>query len=180
MQLFLTILHLLLALGLIGLILIQHGKGADAGAAFGSGASSTVFGSRGAASFLTRTTAIMATAFFLTSMALAYFAAQVGEPQGLMDDVAPPVLPSDAASSDAAPSEAAPGDAGDLPPEVGTGADGPSVPTGDQPPVLQPGPRAEMGETDLPPVDVPVGPGAVPEDDAADLPPVPMDAPTDD
>jgi preprotein translocase subunit SecG len=90
MQLFLTVLHLMLALGLIGLILIQHGKGADAGAAFGSGASATVFGARGSGSFLTRITAIMATLFFLTSMALAYYASQVGEPAGLMDDVALP------------------------------------------------------------------------------------------
>jgi len=97
MQLTLTVFHLLLAIGLIGLILIQHGKGADAGAAFGSGASSTVFGARGSGSFLTRLTAILATLFFLTSMALAYFAAQVDEPKGLMEGVevpaAQPVLP---------------------------------------------------------------------------------------
>jgi preprotein translocase subunit SecG len=90
MQLILTVLHLALAIGLVGLILIQHGRGADAGAAFGSGASGTVFGAQGSGSFLTRTTAILATLFFLTSMALAYFAAQVGEPQGLMDGVEPP------------------------------------------------------------------------------------------
>jgi len=90
MQLSLTVFHLLLAIGLIGLILIQHGKGADAGAAFGSGASSTVFGARGSGSFLTRLTAILATLFFLTSMALAYFAAQVDEPKGLMDGVEMP------------------------------------------------------------------------------------------
>jgi preprotein translocase subunit SecG len=62
----------LIALSLIVLILIQHGKGADAGAAFGSGASSTVFGSQGSGSFLTRLTAILATVFFLTSLYLAY------------------------------------------------------------------------------------------------------------
>ncbi len=90
MQLILTVLHLMLAIGLIGLILIQHGRGADAGAAFGSGASSTVFGAQGSGSFLTRSTAIIATLFFLTSMTLAYFAAQVGEPGGLMDDVEVP------------------------------------------------------------------------------------------
>lgn len=90
MQLILTVLHLALAIGLVGLILIQHGRGADAGAAFGSGASGTVFGAQGSGSFLTRSTAVIATLFFLTSMTLAYFAAQVGEPQGLMDDVAPP------------------------------------------------------------------------------------------
>lgn len=92
MQTILTVLHLFLALGLIGLVLIQHGKGADMGAAFGSGASSTVFGSRGSGNFLSRATAVMATLFFVTSMALAYFAAQVGEPVGLMDgaDRVPP------------------------------------------------------------------------------------------
>ena len=90
MQLILTVLHLMLAIGLVGLILIQHGKGADAGAAFGSGASATVFGAQGSGSFLTRSTAVIATLFFLTSMALAYFASQVGEPQGLMDDVEVP------------------------------------------------------------------------------------------
>jgi len=87
MQAILTVVHLLLALGLIGLVLLQHGKGADAGAAFGSGASATVFGARGSGSFLTRSTAILATAFFLTSMVLAYFAARVGEPEGLMRDL---------------------------------------------------------------------------------------------
>jgi preprotein translocase subunit SecG len=87
MQTILTVLHLFLALGLIGLVLIQHGKGADMGAAFGSGASSTVFGARGSGNFLSRSTAVLATVFFLTSMALAYFASQVGEPEGLMDAV---------------------------------------------------------------------------------------------
>ena len=70
---FFHVLHVLAALGLIGLVLLQHGKGADAGAAFGSGASSTVFGSRGASSFLSRTTAILAATFFCTSLVLAYF-----------------------------------------------------------------------------------------------------------
>lgn len=88
MQTILTVLQVFLSLGLIGLILIQHGKGADAGAAFGSGASQTVFGSQGSGSFLTRTTAILATLFFLTSMAMAFFAARnAAEPAGLMDDV---------------------------------------------------------------------------------------------
>lgn len=64
--------HVLVSVALIGLILIQHGKGADAGAAFGSGASGTVFGSRGSANFLSRATAWLATAFFLLSLALAY------------------------------------------------------------------------------------------------------------
>jgi preprotein translocase subunit SecG len=89
MQIILTVLQVLLSLALIGLVLIQHGRGADAGAAFGSGASSTVFGARGSGSFLSRATAILAALFFLTSMALAYYAAQVGQPEGLMDRVAP-------------------------------------------------------------------------------------------
>lgn len=89
MQTILTILQVLLSLGLIGLVLIQHGRGADAGAAFGSGASATVFGARGSGSFLSRATAILAALFFLTSMALAYYAAQGGRPEGLMDRVAP-------------------------------------------------------------------------------------------
>jgi len=89
MQILLTVLQVVLSLSLIGLVLIQHGRGADAGAAFGSGASSTVFGARGSGSFLSRATAILAALFFLTSMALAYYAAQVGQPEGLMDRVAP-------------------------------------------------------------------------------------------
>ena len=70
------IVHVLVAIGLIGLVLVQQGKGADAGAAFGSGASATVFGSQGSASFLTRTTGILATIFFITSLSLAYFATE--------------------------------------------------------------------------------------------------------
>jgi len=90
MQTILVATHLLLAVGLIGLVLIQHGKGADAGAAFGSGASSTVFGSQGSGSFLTRATAVLATLFFATSLALAYFAMQGTEQPSLMGaDVVP-------------------------------------------------------------------------------------------
>ncbi len=69
METILTVLHLFLAIGLVGLVLIQHGKGADAGAAFGSGASATVFGSQGSANFLSRATAIFAALFFATSLA---------------------------------------------------------------------------------------------------------------
>ncbi len=87
MQTILIVMQVFLSLGLIGLILIQHGKGADAGAAFGSGASATVFGARGSGSFLTRTTGIMATMFFLTSMALAYYATKGSEPVTIMDRV---------------------------------------------------------------------------------------------
>lgn len=75
MQSLALVIHVLLAIGVIGLVLIQHGKGADAGAAFGSGASATVFGSRGSASFLTRATTVLAGLFFLTSITLFFFAA---------------------------------------------------------------------------------------------------------
>ena len=81
------VVHVMIALALIGLILIQHGKGADAGAAFGSGASGTVFGSQGAASFLTRTTAALATGFFVTSLSLGYIVHQGEAPTSVVDSV---------------------------------------------------------------------------------------------
>lgn len=68
----LTIFHVVVALAIIGLVLLQQGRGADAGAGFGGGASGSLFGARGAASFLSRTTAILATLFFVTSLSLAY------------------------------------------------------------------------------------------------------------
>ena len=77
MDILLHVVHVLTALGLIGLILIQHGKGADAGASFGGGASQSFFGSAGAGNFLTRSTAILATVFMLTSLALAWQARQL-------------------------------------------------------------------------------------------------------
>ncbi|SMF95928.1 preprotein translocase subunit SecG [Methylomagnum ishizawai] len=69
----LTILHVLVAAAVIGLVMLQQGRGADAGVGFGGG-SNTLFGARGAASFLSRTTAILGTIFFLTSLSLAYMA----------------------------------------------------------------------------------------------------------
>ncbi len=67
------IVHVLTAVALVALVLLQHGKGADAGAAFGGGGSQSVFGSSGSGSFLTRLTAALATIFFATSLSLAYF-----------------------------------------------------------------------------------------------------------
>ncbi len=82
-----VVFHLLGAIGVVALVLLQQGKGADAGASFGAGASNTVFGSQGTATFLSRVTAILAAAFFMTSLGLAFFAnqkadalAQVGLP----------------------------------------------------------------------------------------------------
>ncbi|MEX2481423.1 MAG: preprotein translocase subunit SecG, partial [Gammaproteobacteria bacterium] len=82
--------HLVLAIMLIGIILIQQGKGATAGAAFGSGASSTVFGSRGSASFLTRTTAVLAVLFLSNSLFLAYLYGQASDQTSLLDAVEMP------------------------------------------------------------------------------------------
>lgn len=70
------IVHLVAAIALVGLVLIQQGKGAEAGASFGSGASATVFGAQGTGSFFGRITAILATVFFATSLGLAYYAKQ--------------------------------------------------------------------------------------------------------
>ena len=81
----LTVAHVLLTISLIVLVLIQRGKGADIGAAFGSGASNTMFGSQGSASFLTRTTAVIATLFFVTSLALAYMSGQRVERASVID-----------------------------------------------------------------------------------------------
>jgi len=75
-QKFVLITHTVIALSIIALVLLQRGKGADAGAAFGAGASGTVFGSRGASSFFSRATAVLATAFFASSLTLAYLSSQ--------------------------------------------------------------------------------------------------------
>ena len=86
-----TTFHILAALAIIALVLLQQGKGADAGAAFGAGGSGTVFGARGAASFLTRTTAALAVVFFLTSLGLAWFASQQVERRSVVERTeAPP------------------------------------------------------------------------------------------
>jgi len=79
------VVHVLVAAGVIGLVLIQQGKGADAGAAFGGGASSTVFGSQGSSSFLTRATGVLATIFFITSLTLAYISTQKIQPTSIVD-----------------------------------------------------------------------------------------------
>ncbi|NJD05805.1 MAG: preprotein translocase subunit SecG [Methylococcaceae bacterium] len=82
----LVVIHVVIALSIIGLVLLQQGRGADAGAGFGGGASGTLFGARGAASFLSRTTAICATLFFTTSMLLAYLGGrQDNKPHDIME-----------------------------------------------------------------------------------------------
>jgi preprotein translocase subunit SecG len=70
------VVHILVALAICGVVLLQHGKGADMGAAFGSGASGSIFGAAGSANFLSRATAALATVFFITSLGLTYYSAQ--------------------------------------------------------------------------------------------------------
>lgn len=103
--------HIIVGLSVIGLVLLQHGKGADMGAAFGGGSSGSLFGATGSANFLSRTTAVLATVFFLTSLSLAYMASKqpVSEGGSVMDSVktqsaipAPnPAVPEPAADSKA-------------------------------------------------------------------------------
>ena len=92
MENFILIFHFLVAVFLIGLILVQQGKGAEAGAAFGAGASGTVFGARGSASFLTRATAVLATLFFVTSLGLAFLSGQRPEVKSVMESAIAPEL----------------------------------------------------------------------------------------
>jgi preprotein translocase subunit SecG len=103
------VVQLLSALGVIGLVLLQHGKGADMGAAFGSGASGSLFGATGSANFLSRTTAILAAVFFVTTLALTYLGAYHSKPSaGVLGNM--PAASAPVASS-AAPAASAPANA---------------------------------------------------------------------
>ena len=101
------IVHVIAALGIIGLVLLQHGKGADMGASFGSGSSGSLFGSSGSANFLSRATAVFALVFFVTSLSLAYLATHRSkEPTGVMDTIkeaSPVPTPSGSASGGVVP-----------------------------------------------------------------------------
>ncbi len=85
MQEIILVIDILSGVGIIGLVLLQQGKGADMGAAFGSGTSGSLFGSRGAANFLTRTTAVLATIFFVCNLALAYLATHTAGPKSVLE-----------------------------------------------------------------------------------------------
>lgn len=100
--------QMLAALGMIGLILVQHGKGADMGAAFGSGGSGSLFGASGSANFLSRTTAVLAGIFFVCTLALAYFS-------NLRPEASTGSVLERAAVGAPAPATAAPGAAGQIP-----------------------------------------------------------------
>ncbi len=112
----LLVIQVLLSVSLIALILLQHGKGADAGAAFGSGASATVFGARGSGNFLSRMTAIIATLFFIICLALAYLAVNRDTQDGISGSVITDEIEIPAIES------------GDLPPADQTGNDGLDLP----------------------------------------------------
>lgn len=103
------VIHILLGIGIIGLVLMQHGKGADAGATFGGGASGSVFGAQGSASFLSRSTAIFATLFFITSLGLAILSGRQTKHVDILDAPAAEAVKSDVplTSTTSANSEAA-------------------------------------------------------------------------
>ena len=122
MNVFLNLLvgiQMLSALVMIGLILIQHGKGADMGAAFGSGSAGSLFGSAGAANFLSRTTAVLAAVFFVSSLALTYFSAP-SKSGGVTEGLAAPagkadIKPAAPAPSAPAPSQGSPAKSTEIP-----------------------------------------------------------------
>ncbi|MFZ2541765.1 MAG: preprotein translocase subunit SecG [Gallionella sp.] len=89
METLVWVIHVVAAAVLIGLVLIQHGKGADMGAAFGTGSAGSLFGSSGSANFLSRSTAVAATLFFVTSLSLTYLYSHTIQEQGVMDKVDP-------------------------------------------------------------------------------------------
>jgi len=98
--------HVLVALGIVGLVLMQHGKGADMGAAFGGGASGSLFGASGSANFLSRTTGILAAIFFVTSLSLAYIGSHKPKTTGSVMQETVKSQPAPAAA-DKKPAEAA-------------------------------------------------------------------------
>lgn len=113
--------HVIVGLSVIGLVLMQHGKGADAGAAFGGGGgggggAGSIFGSSGSANFLSRATAMLATVFFLTSLGLAYLASSAtAPPASIMESVSPVPAPSGADAIPTVPAEGSDSRAGSIP-----------------------------------------------------------------
>lgn len=107
------VVHILIGIAVIVFVLLQHGKGADVGAAFGSGASGSLFGASGSANFLSRTTAILATGFFLTSLSLTFIAGRNGAastPRSVMDGVQSQAQSAPAVASSAPVAASAPDD----------------------------------------------------------------------
>jgi preprotein translocase subunit SecG len=140
---FLMIVHFFCAAGIVSLVLLQRGKGAEAGAGFGAGASGTVFGARGASTALSRATAVLAAIFMVTSLSLAYVGARKAAPSSILDQLSQPSgagsKPPGAAapaSTSAAPGAAAPGASAAAPPAPSSPAPvAPAAPAGTQAPV---------------------------------------------
>jgi preprotein translocase subunit SecG len=102
------VVHVLVAVSIIGLVLLQHGKGADMGSGFGGGSAGSLFGATGSANFLSRTTAVLAAIFFVSSLALAYLATQRPREAASVVDRAPPVQQKKNQAKDQAKDQAAP------------------------------------------------------------------------
>jgi preprotein translocase subunit SecG len=120
------IFHVLVGAMIVGLVLVQRGKGAETGAAFGSGASATVFGAKGSANFLSRSTAILATLFFATSLGLAYLGSQRPVAKSVVNQAGEPAAP-----------QATPSKEGEAPPAPEQPA--PAAPAGGGIPPVTPG-----------------------------------------
>jgi preprotein translocase subunit SecG len=110
--------HILVALVIIGLVLMQHGKGADMGAAFGSGASGSLFGATGSANFMSRTTGVLAAVFFATSLSLAYVASSKPKTTGSVMQETVQSQPASTPAPAGAESPAVPADAGSRAKEI--------------------------------------------------------------
>ena len=122
METVVLVIHVVAALGIVGLVLLQHGKGADVGAAFGSGASGSLFGASGSANFLSRATAMLALVFFLTSLGLTYFGTRRTEHKGVMATQPAPeqTLPGQIPSPSPKPAPSSPSGLQAPPPTPGT------------------------------------------------------------
>ena len=110
METLVWVVHVLTAVVLIGLVLMQHGKGADMGAAFGTGSAGSLFGSSGSANFLSRSTAVAATVFFITSLSLTYIYSHPAQQEGVMDKVTPATTQAAPVAPAASPAETSPAD----------------------------------------------------------------------
>ncbi|MCA1853466.1 MAG: preprotein translocase subunit SecG [Beggiatoa sp.] len=182
MQALFLVLHVLVGIGLITLILLQHGKGADAGAAFGSGASATVFGARGSATFLTKATAVLALLFFSNSFLLNYLSANTTGPKSVIEEKEDN-LPTGTIESTIAPIEkeseppveAPQSDLPALPGESGRGVTGSDVP----PAPVSPSPGSQGSDPPLPEAGAPESPGGESRSAAPNLEAPAADPPKD-
>jgi preprotein translocase subunit SecG len=131
------VLHVLTACAIIGFVLMQHGKGADMGAAFGGGSAGSLFGAAGSANFLSRTTGVLAAVFFITSLGLTWLSSHQNAPSSVMQHAAVPAAPATPATpakSDAVPTQA---------PPAGTGSAAPASPAQGAAPTKDAGSKAK-------------------------------------